>query len=267
MIITFSSMKGGVGKSTNAILVAANLAARGFRVSFFDLDTNNSGTMYFTQGIEDITDIIETHNVFESLSHNDLDNYIIHSRFENIDIIPSHLNIFKLRGIGYNELQKTLRGYEEKYDYVIIDTAPTYDNIVINALLVADYIITPIKFSSFDFTTTKFLQKQLYDDCPNQVGKWYLLYSDWQMKYEKYPNTPQMQLAEVFENEFNNILNIHIPRTNAASDYTQCDTKLNLNARSSQTAHQLAVEINRLVNMLTLPEEQVNDESKFAEKF
>ena len=76
-----------------------------------------------------------------------------------------------------------------------------------------------------------------------------------------------MQMAEVFQSEFNNILNIHVPRANAASDYTQCDRKLNLKARSSQTAYQLAVEINRLVNMLTLPEEQVNDESKFAEKF
>ena len=67
MIITFSSMKGGVGKTTNAILTAANLAARGFKVLYFDLDTNNSGTMYFTQGIEGIEETIETHNVFESL--------------------------------------------------------------------------------------------------------------------------------------------------------------------------------------------------------
>ena len=42
MIITYSSMKGGVGKTTNAILTAENLAARGFKVLYFDLDTNNS---------------------------------------------------------------------------------------------------------------------------------------------------------------------------------------------------------------------------------
>ena len=71
MIITYSSMKGGVGKTTDAILTATNLAVRGFKVLFFDLDTNNSGTMYFSQGIENIQDMIETHNVFESLSHNE----------------------------------------------------------------------------------------------------------------------------------------------------------------------------------------------------
>lgn len=251
MIITYSSMKGGVGKTTDAILTATNLAARSFKVLYFDLDTNNSGTMYFTQGIDSITDIIETHNVFESLSHNDIDKYSIHSRIENIDIVPSHLNIFKLRGIGYNELQKTLKGYEEKYDYVVIDTAPTYDNLVINALLASDIILTPLKFSSFDFTTAKFLQKQLYDDAPNQVDKWYLLYSDYQQKFANFENAPQTQFVRYFEENFSNILDIYIPRTDAASKYTQMDLKISTTSKVSTTAKTLAVEINRLVNMLT----------------
>jgi len=265
MVITYSSMKGGVGKTTDAILTATNLASRGFKVLFFDLDTNNSGTMYFTQGIEKIQDTIETHNVFESLSHNDISRYAIQSRVEKIDIVPSHLNIFKLRGIGYNELQKTLKGYEEKYDFIVIDTAPTYDNLVINALLASDIILTPLKFSSFDFTTAKFLQKQLYDDAPGQVDKWYLLYSDWQQKFANFENAPQMQFVRYFEENFQNILQIYIPRTDAASKYTQMDLHLSTVSKSSTTARNLAIEINRLVNMLT--GEDVNDESKWVERF
>ncbi len=46
-------MKGGVGKSTDAILLANNLAARGFKVLFFDMDTNNSSTIYYTLGMAD----------------------------------------------------------------------------------------------------------------------------------------------------------------------------------------------------------------------
>lgn len=265
MVITYSSMKGGVGKTTDAILTATNLAARGFRVCFFDLDTNNSGTMFLTQGIEGITDIIETHNVFESLSHNDIGRYYIRSRVSNIDIVPSHLNIFKLRGIGYNELQKTLRGYEERYDYIVIDTAPTYDNLVINALLAADCIITPIKFSSFDFTTAKFLEKQLYDDCPTQVGKWYLLYSDFQQKYVNFMDAPQTQFIRFFEENFpERILDVRIPRTSAASDYTQLDRRISTRTKSALSS-QLAREVNRLVNMLT--GEEPDDESRFAERF
>ena len=263
MVITFSSMKGGVGKTTNAILTATNLAARGFKVLFFDLDTNNSGTMFFTQGIEGITELIEVKNVFESLSHNDITKYSVPTRIENIDIIPSHLNIFKLRGIGYNELQKTLKGYEEKYEYVVIDTAPTYDNLVINALLASDIILTPLKFSSFDFTTAKFLQKQLYDDAPGQVDKWYLLYSDWQQKFANFENAPQMQFVKYFEENFTNILDIYIPRTDAASKYTQMDLKISTTSKVSTTAKSLAIEINKLVNMLT----GETSEEKWVERF
>lgn len=46
-------MKGGVGKSTDAVLIANNLAARGFKVLFFDMDTNNSSTIYYCMGIAD----------------------------------------------------------------------------------------------------------------------------------------------------------------------------------------------------------------------
>lgn len=53
-------MNGGVGKTTDSILTATNLAARGFKVLYFDLDPNNSGTMYFTAGIENIDLFLHT---------------------------------------------------------------------------------------------------------------------------------------------------------------------------------------------------------------
>lgn len=254
MTLTYSSMKGGVGKTTDAILTATNLAARGYKVLYFDLDPNNSGTMFFTSGIENIEEIIERCNVFESLSHNDIRNYAVPSRIENVDIVPSHLNIFKLRGIGYNELQKTLR--DNGYDYVIIDTAPTYDNIVINALIAADIILTPLEFSSFNLTTTKFLQRQIYDDCPQQAEKWYLLYSHWQEKLAVFETSKQSQFVKVFENNFQNILNVHIPQTSAADNYVQTDAKLSM-ISPLVGVKRLATEVNKLVNMLTGKDDEV----------
>lgn len=251
MVITFSSLKGGVGKTTNAILTANNLAARGYKVLFFDLDTNNSGTMFYTQGLTNILETIEEKNVFEALSHNNIERYSVESRIEKVDIIPSHLNIFKLRGIGYNELQKTIKSVGDKYDYIVIDTAPTYDNLVINALLASDIILTPIKFSSFDYTTSKFLEKQLVDDCPGQLEKWYLLYSDFQQKFANLETAPQTQFVKFFEKNFSNILKIYIPRTEAASRYTQMDERLSVTAKNPTTAKKLAEEVNKLVDMLT----------------
>lgn len=249
-------MKGGVGKTTNSIMIANCLATRGYKILFFDLDPNNSATMYYTSGIEEIENKIERQNVFEALSHNTVEGYAIASKKTNIDIIPSHLNIFKLRGIGYNELQKTLRTVNG-YDFVIIDSAPTYDNIVINALIAADIIITPIRFTSFDFTTTCFLQKQIYDDATQQIEKWYLVYSDWIESHSRFEESLQSQFVKLFEASFTNILDVHIPRTPVAQNYTQLeDFQVNMKSHIVGS-HRLATEFNKLCNMITGEENNV----------
>ncbi len=254
--IAIINMKGGVGKTTNSIMTANCLAARGLKILFFDLDPNNSATMYYTSGIEEIESKIERQNVFEALSHNAVEGYTIPSKIENIDIIPSHLNIFKLRGIGYNELQKTLRTVQG-YDYVIIDSAPTYDNIVINALIASDIILTPIRFTSFDFTTTCFLQKQIYDDAPQQIEKWYLLYSDWIESHARFKDSLQSQFVKLFESNFSNILDVHIPRTPVAQNYTQLeDFKVSMKSHVVGSKR-LATEFNKLCNMVTGEEKNV----------
>lgn len=261
-IIASVSMKGGVGKTTLSILIAKNLAARGYKVLYFDLDPNNSGTMHFTVGIDGIAETIELKNVFEALSHNSIKGYTIPSNCQKIDIVPSHLNIYKLRGIGYNELAKTLRNCTE-YDYVVIDTAPTYDNIIINALTAADVILTPLHFSSFDLTTTHFLQKQIYDDVPQKINNWYLVYTAWEEKFTKFASSMQMQFVSAFESQFSNILDIHIPTTPAAKNYTQITgAKVSVND-SAIGSRRLATEINKLCNMLT----GSSDEKDYVEKF
>ena len=111
--------------------------------------------------------------------------------------------------------------------------------------------------------TAKFLQKQLMDDAPNQVENWYLLYSDWQQKFANFENAPQSQFVRFFEENFQNILQIYIPRTDAASKYTQMDTKISTTSKVSTTARSLAIEINKLVNMLT----GETSEDKWVERF
>ena len=105
MVITFSSMKGGVGKSTDAVLLANNLAARGLKVLFFDMDTNNSSTIYYTLGI---ADEFPTKNVAEALSRRSVEGCVVRSRIENVDIVPSSLRLFDIRSIDYHALKKTL---------------------------------------------------------------------------------------------------------------------------------------------------------------
>ena len=254
MVITFSSMKGGVGKSTDAVLLANNLAARGFKVLFFDMDTNNSSTIYYCMGI---ADEFPTQNVAEALAHRTTEGYTVHSRIPNIDIVPSSLRLFDIRSIDYHVLKKSLP--KDKYDYIIIDTAPTYDNLVMNALYAADYIFTPVQLDFFNLTTSRFLRSHLYDELNEQVSKWYIYYTFWQENLAVFPESIQSQFATLFESEFDNILDIQIPNTPATRKYTQTDEKVSIHSRMLGS-QRLAVAFNKLANLITQSE---NDVEKF----
>lgn len=254
MVITFSSMKGGVGKSTDAILLANCLAARGFKVLFFDMDTNNSSTIYYCMGI---ADEFPTKNVAEALTHRTTDGYTVQTRIPNVDIVPSSLRLFDIRSIDYHVLKKTLP--TDKYDFIIIDTAPNYDNLVMNALYAADYIFTPVQLDFFNLTTARFLRTHLFDELPDQVNKWYMYYTFWQDNLAIFPESIQSQFANLFETEFNNILDIQIPNTPATRKYTQTDDKVNINSRMLGNKR-LAIAFNKLANLITSSE---NDIEKF----
>lgn len=249
-VITFASIKGGVGKTNNTIITANNLAVRGRKVLVIDLDPNNSTTMFYTRGLEGINDNIEKHNIFEMFSHNNIPDNIIKSRIENIDIVPSHLNIFKLRSIPYGEMQKALQSLgESTYDYMIIDTSPNWDNILINALFISDIIITPLELNSDNMTTTKFLQRQILDECAGKINNWYLLISYWKTILETFASSMQSQFDALFEQEFQNILDIHIPKTDTVKNYIETDTKINTEIKDNMTK-KLGAAYNKLVNML-----------------
>lgn len=249
--IAFSSMKGGVGKSTEAVLLANNLAARGFKVLFFDMDPNNSSTIYYCMGI---ANEFPTQNVAEALTHRSTEEYIVHSRIPNVDIVPSSLRLFDIRSIDYHVLKKTLP--VDKYDYTIIDTAPTYDNLVMNALYAADFIFTPVQLDFFNLTTSRFLRSHLYDELNEQVGKWYIHYTFWQDNLAVFPDSIQSQFTKLFESEFANILDIQIPLTPATRKYTQTDEKISISSRMLGS-QRLAVAFNKLANMITGKEADV----------
>lgn len=249
IVIAFSSVKGGVGKSTDAILLANNLAARGHRVLFIDMDVNNSSTVYYTMGI---AEEFPVQNIAEALMHRTTDGYIVKSRIENIDIIPSSLRVFDIRTMDYHVLKNILP--QNKYDYVVIDTSPTYDNIVMNALYAADYIFTPVQLDFFNLTTTKFLRTHFYDELPEKVNgndnHWFIIYSFWKTNLSSFAESAQMQFAGEFEKEFNNILDFEFPDTSATKKYVQTDEKLSVKSRML-SGQRLAVAVNKLACLIT----------------
>ena len=181
VVVTFSSLKGGTGKSSAAIIVSMALKSAGKRVLGIDMDINNSFSFYF---LEDGNES-ERKNIAYALQSDNLLDFIIHTN-KGVDIIPSSLRLVDLRAMSTSILKRLIPSLENAYDIVIIDTAPTYDNIVLNAVNASDYVITPINYSQFDFNSSIFLGQKLRMET-DHFDKWFLFFNGHESRYDENP--------------------------------------------------------------------------------
>ncbi|WP_024653090.1 ParA family protein [Borrelia persica] len=146
-IITIASIKGGVGKSTSAIIISTLLAQK-YKVLLIDMDTQASVTSYFYSKIQEHNMDLKNSNIYEVLTNELAIEKAIVSIDSNLDLLPSYLNLHMLNEdkIEFKELllKSTLSCFCHDYEYIILDTAPSFDFMLKNALLTSDYIIVPI---------------------------------------------------------------------------------------------------------------------------
>lgn len=204
--VTFSAIKGGVGKSSLCILTANFLTAAGYRVLVADLDIQNSTSFYYLQDPA----AADARNMARALTDGDLSGNIITGLFT--DLIPASFNLIKLRAIS----EKTLPRIKEQlsgYDYFLIDTPPTLDNIVLNAVNASDLVITPVYLSQFDWKSAAFYRDQI-DLETGTTENWKALFNRWKEPRTDNPDTELNQYIDLFETEFrDNLLKTRIPDT------------------------------------------------------
>ena len=259
-VVTYSSIKGGVGKSSIAAMTANCLAASGKKVLVIDMDVNNSMSFYYldkkgaeqakekniydssicsvckskkvhsrrVEGIDFGVGTAKEKNIARALGANveSLNDYTIKTRFENIDIIASSLELIDLRAVSERRLKNvmpTLKGY----DAVIIDTAPTYDNIVLNAYNASDIIITPILLTQFDYNTAEFLKKKLQSET-DKYQNWWLVFNGVRGDVVNGGSNKQREYIQLFESSFANIVprSAWIPRRETIKDIIDRDAKI-----------------------------------------
>ncbi|MDL2313952.1 ParA family protein [Desulfovibrio sp. OttesenSCG-928-C14] len=138
-----ASLKGGVGKTTTATTLAHGLALSGRRVLLVDCDSQNQVRVVFGLDNQPGLDALLQREVT-------FDEAII-SCSENLDVIPAGDRLSKaarevnlLEMAQERELAKALKPALAQYDYIIFDTSPGWDIILINALIASDFIISPI---------------------------------------------------------------------------------------------------------------------------
>jgi chromosome partitioning protein len=150
-IIALANQKGGVGKTTTAINLAASLAALEKKVLVVDADPQANASSGL--GI----DIKHTKNtIYEGLIGKVTPSEIVlKTPFENIDIISSHINLVgaELEMVQMDNREKRLRDLlhplKENYDYILIDCSPSLGIITVNALTAADSVMIPVQCEYF----------------------------------------------------------------------------------------------------------------------
>lgn len=145
MIISFTNQKGGVGKTTSAVNIAATIAALDKKVLLIDLDPQGNASTGV--GLMDRNRLKSTYHIItEGLSVGDA---IYHTEFKNLDLVPATPDLaaaeLEIKDFPAREriLKAALSVIRDNYDYIFIDCPPTLGLLTLNALVASEGIIIP----------------------------------------------------------------------------------------------------------------------------
>jgi len=152
-IICIANQKGGVGKTTTAVNLAASLAERGKKVLLLDIDPQSNATtsLGFSRGDYE-------YNIYHVLiGTKELSEIVLKTFIKKLDLVPSNIGLVGIEKEFYNSKKKNrelvlkskLGSINKKYDFIIIDSPPALGPITINALSASDSVIIPIQCEFF----------------------------------------------------------------------------------------------------------------------
>jgi chromosome partitioning protein len=150
-IIAIANQKGGVGKTTTSINLAASLGVLEKKILLIDADPQANASSGLGINVDEVN-----HGTYQVLEHTiSAKDAVLKTSSPNLDIIPAHIDLvaIEIELIDKHEreymLKKALADLKEDYDYILIDCAPSLGLITLNSLVAADSVIIPIQCEYF----------------------------------------------------------------------------------------------------------------------
>ncbi|SFB79046.1 chromosome partitioning protein [Flagellimonas taeanensis] len=150
-IIAIANQKGGVGKTTTTVNLAASLGVLEKKVLLIDADPQANAT----SGLGIDVDSVE-YGTYQLLEHTmSVDEVIIPTDSPNVDLIPAHIDLVAIEIELVDKdnreymMKEALKDLGDRYDFVLIDCAPSLGLLTLNALTAADSVMIPIQCEYF----------------------------------------------------------------------------------------------------------------------
>ncbi|UGQ16730.1 ParA family protein [Borrelia sp. RT5S] len=177
-VISVASIKGGVGKSTTC-LILAKLLSQEHKVLLIDMDPQSSITSYYGNLLDEQGACISEFNIHQVLKGERFIGHAVINVERNLDIIAGY---YTLKRFLYDVMERyrcdlfikisdtnfylkdAIRHLSKKYDYILIDTTPATGPILSNALVVSNYVITPVVCQVWTYESIELIYEEVRNE-------------------------------------------------------------------------------------------------------